>query len=86
MKTNAIKNRTRLELVNTKAKELPGRKHRRSYNMVKADNAKNLYLLGVPVKVICREVYIAKSTLYNFLKKEGVCYDSYIRASLKLKN
>ena len=36
-------------------------------NKLKAIRAKNLYNFGVPVKIICRELDIAKSTLYHYL-------------------
>lgn len=84
MKTNAVKNKTRLGLPATSKKRLHGDRLMGSYNIVKAGIAKNLYLLGVPIKVICREVYICKSTLYNYLKKEGVDVNSYIRGGAKL--
>lgn len=45
----------------------------------KAIKAKNLYIYGVPVKVICRDLDISRSTLYNYLKFEGLNNNNYIR-------
>lgn len=76
----------KVDLANTRPRGRKGGRHAGSFNIVKANRAKDLYLLGVPIKVICQEVYIARSTLYNYLKHEGLNNESYIRNSFKFEN
>jgi hypothetical protein len=85
MKTNTIRNKTEMVLIMSGQKGQNVSKHIGHFNIAKADKAKDLYLLGVPVRIICQELYIARSTLYNYLRKEGVDHHNYINGSAKIK-
>ena len=61
-------------------------KHSENYNLTKAEKAKQLYQLGIPVKVIVNDLYISRSTLYRYLKEEGLKYESYISHNSKIEN
>ncbi len=51
--------------VKRKFREIPEKN-----NTAKAFKAKHLYEYGVPVKIICRELDIARSTLYHYITQQ----------------
>ena len=85
MKSNHVRNKTGIGLILTGKIRPNSVSHFGNYNIAKAGKAKDLYLLGVPVRIICQELYIARSTLYNYLRKEGVDHHNYINGSAKIK-
>ncbi len=66
--------------------EITGNKNTVNYNLFKAVTAKKLYQLGTPVKIICKDLNISKTTLYSYLKYEELNYENYLRHNSKIEN
>ncbi len=86
MKTNIIIHKSKTSNTGKRLQIRKMNKHNLNYNLIKAVNAKKLYQFGTPVKIICNDLNISKTTLYCYLKYEELDYKSYIRHSSKIES
>lgn len=72
MEVNVLSERTKAGLENARSRGRNGGRPIGSHNKVKASAAARRYEQNVPVAQILKELSISRSTLYEYLRKEGV--------------
>lgn len=77
VEVNVLKERTRSGLDAARARGRLGGRPVGSYDKVKAAAAATLYQKETPISQICRTLKISRSTLYEYLRKEGVEYNGF---------
>jgi len=72
MEVNILRERTIEGVKSARARGRKGGRPKGSYNKTKAGAAAHRYKQGVPVKEIAKDLKISTSTLYDYLRIEGV--------------
>lgn len=72
MEVNVLSERTKAGLASARARGKNGGRPKGSYNKTKAGAAAHRYSQGVPVDEICKDLTISRSTLYRYLRVEGI--------------
>ena len=72
MEVEILRERTIEGVKSARARGRNGGRPKGSYNKIKASAAAHQYKEGVPVSKIAKELQISTSTLYDYLRREGV--------------
>lgn len=72
MEIDILSERTREGLKAARARGKNGGRPKGSYNKTKAGAAAHRYQQGVPIKDIIKDLQISRSTLYDYLRREGI--------------
>ena len=74
VEVNVLKERTKSGLIAARARGRLGGRPVGTYDKVKAAAVVTLYKKEIPISQICEKIGISRSTLYQYLKREGVNY------------
>jgi DNA invertase Pin-like site-specific DNA recombinase len=77
MEVNILKERTKSGLEAARARGRVGGRPKGSFNRLKAGAAANMYTKGATVKEITASLTISRSTLYEYLRAEGVPINAF---------
>ena len=72
MEVNVLSERTKAGLATARARGRNGGRPTGSHNKTKSGAAAHLYKQGVTIDKICSELNISRSTLYRYLRIEGI--------------